>query len=136
MYVCMYSSFLTLTLNIQVVIEIRIRHWSAIFFEDQTFCMLLIGVPLKMYSKIGQPKRILVGQDRQVLKLFNGHWPAAISSTAYIVEYLLFIHVLNIVAWCRVRNCLKSWRRRKMMMMAVMYPMRMRLRILILTILK
>ena len=67
MYVCTYiwySSFLTLTLNIQVVIEIRIRHWSAIFFEDQTFCMLLIGVPLKMYSKIGQPKRILDGQVR------------------------------------------------------------------------
>ena len=31
------------------------------FLENQTFCRFLIAVPLKMYSKFGQPKWILVG---------------------------------------------------------------------------
>ena len=34
------------------VVEISIRNWSAVFFEDRTFCRLLIAVPLKMYSKM------------------------------------------------------------------------------------
>jgi len=32
------------------------------FFEDRTFCRLLIAIPLKIYSKISQPKWILVSQ--------------------------------------------------------------------------
>jgi len=40
------------------------------FFEDRTFCWLCIAIPLKMYSKIGQPKWILVNQ---MLKLV-GKW--------------------------------------------------------------
>jgi len=50
------------------------------FFEDMIFCRLLIAIPLKMYSKIGQLKWILVGQ---ILKLI-GKWPMAncYSSTA------------------------------------------------------
>ena len=43
------------------------------FFENQTFCRLLIAVPLKMYSKFGRPKWILVSQ---MLKLV-GKWPMA-----------------------------------------------------------
>jgi len=43
------------------------------FFDDRTFCRLLIAIPLKMYSKIGQPKWILVSQ---MLKLV-GKWPMA-----------------------------------------------------------
>jgi len=43
------------------------------FFEDRTFCKVLITIPLKMYSKIGQPKWILVGQ---MLKLVR-KWPMA-----------------------------------------------------------
>ena len=43
------------------------------FFEDRTFCRLLIAIPLKMYSKFGQPKWILVGQ---MLKLVR-KWPMA-----------------------------------------------------------
>ena len=34
-------------------VEIRDRNWSAVFFEDRTFCRLLIAYPLKMYSKFG-----------------------------------------------------------------------------------
>ena len=50
------------------------------FFEDGTFCRLLIAVPLKMYSKFGQPKWILVGQ---MLKLV-GKWSTFISSTGFL----------------------------------------------------
>ena len=38
-----------------VVVEIRVKSWSAIF-EDRTLYRLLIVVQLKMYSKLGQPK--------------------------------------------------------------------------------
>ena len=43
------------------------------FLENQTFCRFFIGVPLKMYSKFGRPKWILVSQ---MLKL-GGKWPVA-----------------------------------------------------------
>ena len=43
------------------------------FWEDRTFCRLSLPVPLKMYSKFGQPKWILVSQ---MLKLV-GKWPMA-----------------------------------------------------------
>ena len=33
-----------------------------LFFENQVFCRLLIAVPLKMYSKFGRPKSILVAK--------------------------------------------------------------------------
>ena len=33
------------------VVEIRVRNWLAVFPENQTFCRLLIAVPLKMYSR-------------------------------------------------------------------------------------
>ena len=29
------------------VVEIRVRNWSTVFCEDETFCRLLIAVPLK-----------------------------------------------------------------------------------------
>ena len=43
------------------------------FLENPTFCRLLIAVPLKMYSKHGRPKWILVGQ---MVKLVR-KWPMA-----------------------------------------------------------
>ena len=43
------------------------------FWEDRTFYRLLTAVPLKLYSKFGRPKWILVGQ---MLKLV-GKWPMA-----------------------------------------------------------
>ena len=43
------------------------------FLKIGHFCRLLIVIPLKMYSKFGQPKWILVGQ---LLKLV-GKWPMA-----------------------------------------------------------
>ena len=46
---------------------------SRLFFEDGTFCRLLMAFPLKMYSKFGRPKQILVGQ---MLKLVR-KWPMA-----------------------------------------------------------
>jgi len=54
------------------MVEIKVRNLSAIF-EDRAFCRLLIAIPLKMHSKIGQPKWILVGQ---MLKLVR-KWPMA-----------------------------------------------------------
>ena len=48
------------------------------FLENQTFFRILINVPLKMYSKFGQPKWILVGQMLKWPE--NGQWPAAIST--------------------------------------------------------
>ena len=47
------------------------------FFEDWIFRRLLIAFPLKMYSKFGQPKWILVGQMLELV----GKWPAVISRT-------------------------------------------------------
>ena len=41
--------------------------------ENRTFCRLLIAVPLKIYSRFGRPKLILVGQ---MFKLV-GKWPMA-----------------------------------------------------------
>ena len=61
------------------VVELRVRNWWAVFFEDRTFCRLSIAFPLKMYSKFGQPKWILVGQ---MLKLV-GKWPMAGCSRSY-----------------------------------------------------
>ena len=55
-----------------VVVEIRVKSWSTMF-EDRTLYRLLIVVQLKMYSKLGQPKSVLVGQ---MLKLV-GKWPMA-----------------------------------------------------------
>ena len=43
------------------------------FLKIGHFCKLSIAIPLKMYSKFGQPKWILVGQ---MLKLV-GKWPMA-----------------------------------------------------------
>ena len=34
------------------MVEISIRNWSVVFFEDRTFCWLLFAVLLKMYSKL------------------------------------------------------------------------------------
>jgi len=55
------------------------------FFEDRTFCRLLIAIPLKMYSKIGW---ILVGQ---MLKLFI-KWPM---TNCYF--YHCFLYALTIM---------------------------------------
>ena len=41
------------------------------FSENQTFCRLLIAVLLKMYSKFGRSKWILVGQMMKSV----GKWP-------------------------------------------------------------
>ena len=49
-------------------VEIRVRNWSAIFFEDGR-----MAFPLKMYSIFGRPKQILVCQ---ILKLVR-KWPMA-----------------------------------------------------------
>jgi len=57
------------------VVEIRVRNWLA-FFEDRTFCRLLIVIPLKMYSKI-EPN-VEIGQ-----KIANGQ--------------LLFLALINFV---------------------------------------
>jgi len=35
-----------------VAVEIWVRNWLVAFFENRTFCRLLIAIPLKMYSKI------------------------------------------------------------------------------------
>ena len=43
------------------------------FLKIGHFCKLSIAIPLKMYSKFGRPKWILVGQ---MLKLV-GKWPMA-----------------------------------------------------------
>ena len=42
------------------MVEIIFRNWLAIFCEERTFCRLLFAVPLKVYSKFGQPKWILI----------------------------------------------------------------------------
>jgi len=55
--------------------------------EDKTFCRLLIAIPLKMYSKIGQPKWILVGQ---MLKMANGQLlflALIIAGAVYVAGY-------------------------------------------------
>ena len=70
------------------VVEIKVRNWSAIFFEDRTFCRLLIAFPLKMYNKFSQPKWILVGQMLKLVR--NGQWAAVISSTGCIHVVLNF----------------------------------------------
>jgi len=49
------------------------------FCEDRTFCRLLIIIPLKMYSKIGQPKWIWLVKCWNWLE--NSQWPTVISST-------------------------------------------------------
>ena len=69
----MYST--TGSCMVTTVVEIRVRKWSTVF-EDRTFCRLLIAVTLKMYSKFGQPNRLLK----------NGQWPAAISNTVTIIN--------------------------------------------------
>ena len=71
----MYIILQNKTANIEdlkpiTVVEIRIRNWLTVFFEDRIFYRLLVTVPLKMYRKFGQPKWILVGQ---MLKLV-GKW--------------------------------------------------------------
>jgi len=51
------------------LVEIRVRNWSVIFLKIyRTFCRLLIAIPLKMYSKISQPKWILVGQMLKLVR--------------------------------------------------------------------
>ena len=53
------------------------------FFEDKTFCRLLIVVLLKMYRKFGQPWIL----DDQMLKLVrNGQLPTVISSTYHYIK--------------------------------------------------
>ena len=63
------------------VLEIRIRNWSATFFEDSMLYGLLIAVPLKTYGKFGQPKWTLVSQMLKLVR--NGQWST----------YFILIHV-------------------------------------------
>ena len=67
------------------VVEIRVRNWWTVFYEDRTFCRLLIAFPLKMYSEFGRPKCILGPNAEIGGKMANGlllflalqisHWP-------------------------------------------------------------
>ena len=102
------------------------------FFRNRTICQLLIAVPLKMYSKFGQPKWILVSQ---MLKLAE-KWPIAISSSAvgsftsilhifkfnhrlknlfgtwYIIKIVINSKFLKILMWVVITNCkstLPAW---------------------------
>ena len=52
------------------VVETRIRNWMAVLLKIKIFCRLLITGPMKMYSKFGQLKWILVSH---MLKLV-GKW--------------------------------------------------------------
>jgi len=65
------------------------------FFEDRTFCRLLIAIPLKIYSKIGQLKWFLVSQ---MLKLAR-KWPTVIPSTVTLANFM--------VLW--IEECLLSY---------------------------
>ena len=63
----MYAWYLvTITTMQLLVVGIKIRNWSAVFFEDMTFCWLLIAVPLKS----------AVNLANQIAKLVK-QWPMA-----------------------------------------------------------
>jgi len=83
-----WSDYSALTWSLISVVEIRIRNWLP-FFKIGAFCRLLIAIPLKMYSKIGQPRWILVCQ---MLKLV-GKWPTVISST--VARHMIYCEYNN-----------------------------------------
>jgi len=69
------------------------------FFEDRTFFRLLIAIPLKMYSKIGRPKQILVGQMlKLVWKMANGQllFLALYTCTVLYSRYTFSISLLGL----------------------------------------
>ena len=72
------------------------------FLKIRYFYKISIAIPLKMYSKFGRPKWILVGQ-----MLKNCQWPTVISSTVIVKMPCKLLYVIQVKGF--LIKCSTSW---------------------------